>query len=317
MLDELEKLYTGVDGNSFIELVEMATNVLIQEKQVKRISGGMIDGRVTKLMDVPDELFIVGDLHGDLKSLLVVLDEIDFENKLANSKNKLIFLGDYVDRGSRSIEVLYVICYLKHKFPNSVILMRGNHEAPVEFPFSSHDLPIKLTQEFGRNMAQSIYNDKILHFFQLLSLFVFIPEQIIMVHGGLPTDFEQLRSNKDEGIEDKSITNAVMEELLWNDPFEHIDHGLEWEYSRRGYGKHFGVEVSKRWLDASTTKLVVRGHEPCQGFKINHRGRILTLFTCREAYPNFGAAYLRISADEFSYLSQGKDFVQNVKKLTI
>ena len=310
-------MYNGVDANSFIELVDRATNILRQQKQEKQITGGLVDGRVIKLMNAPDELFIVGDLHGDLRSLLVVLKEIDFESKLANSRNKLIFLGDYVDRGRCSIGVLYVICYLKHKFPNSVILMRGNHEAPVEFPFSSHDLPIKLTEEFGRNVAQSIYFDKILHFFELLSLFVFVPEQILMVHGGLPTEFELLRRDKDEAIQDRSITNAVMEELLWNDPIEHIHHGLEWEYSRRGYGKHFGIKVSKKWLDASTTKLVVRGHEPCQGFKINHGGRILTLFSCREAYPNFGAAYLRISAEELLYLIQGKDIVQNIKKLAI
>lgn len=317
MFDELEKLYTGMDANSFIELVDMATNVLRREKQAKQITGGMVDGRVIKLTDVPDELFIVGDLHGDLRSLLVMLNEIDFENKLADSRNKLIFLGDYVDRGTCSVGVLYVICYLKHKFPNSVILMRGNHEAPMEFPFSSHDLPIRLTQEFGKNLARSIYFDKILHFFQLLSLFVFVPEQILMVHGGLPTEFELLRNYKAKAIQDKSITNAVMEELLWNDPIEHIGRGLEWEHSRRGYGKHFGIEVSKKWLNASAIKLVVRGHEPCQGFKINHGGRILTLFTCREAYPNFGAAYLTISADKLLSFTQGKDFVQNIKKLAI
>jgi protein phosphatase len=185
----------------------------------------------------------------------------------------------------------------------------------MEFPFSSHDLPIRLTQEFGKNLARSIYFDKILHFFQLLSLFVFVPEQIHMVHGGLPTEFGLSRNYKAKAIQDKSITNAMMEELLWNDPIEHIGHGLEWEHSRRGYGKHFGIEVSKRWLDASATKLVVRGHEPCQGFKINHGGRILTLFTCREAYPNFGAAYLTISADKLLSLTQAKDFVQNIKKL--
>jgi protein phosphatase len=108
-----------------------------------------------------------------------------------------------------------------------------------------------------------------------------------------------------------------MEELLWNDPIEHINYGLDWEYSRRGYGKHFGIEISRKWLKASATKLVIRGHEPCQGFKINHEGKILTLFSCREAYPNFGAAYLRISGDELVKLAQGKDLVQHIRKLAI
>jgi protein phosphatase len=195
--------------------------------------------------------------------------------------------------------------------------MRGNHEAPTEFPFLSHDLPEKLSREFGKNLALSIYHNKILHLFQLLSLFVFLPEHVIMVHGGLPTELELLRSLNAKSIQDKSITNAVMEELLWNDPIEHINYGLDWEYSRRGYGKHFGIEITRKWLKASAAKLVIRGHEPCQGFKINHEGKILTLFSCREAYPNFGAAYLRISGDELLDLAQGKDLVQHIRKLAI
>jgi hypothetical protein len=43
----------------------------------------------------------------------------------------------------------------------------------------------------------------------------------------------------------------------------------------------------------------------------------LTLFSCREAYPNFGAAYLRISGDELVKLAQGKDLVQHIRKLAI
>ncbi len=306
-----------MNANSLIDLLDNVLADLMRERLAKNITGGMVDGRVIKLIDIPDELFIVGDLHGDLKSLLVLLNEINFENKLANSRNKLIFLGDYVDRGSCSIGVLYVICYLKHEFPNSVILMRGNHEAPLEFPFLSHDLPVELNQKYGSNLARSIYHDKILRFFQLLSLFVLMPKQIIMVHGGLPTEYNLLQSLNAEIIQDRSITNVVMEELLWNDPIEHINYGLDWEYSRRGYGKHFGIEVSKKWLNASASKFVVRGHEPCQGFKMNHEGRILTLFSCREAYPNFGAAYLKISADELLGLVQAKDLIGNIKKLAI
>ena len=317
MLNEFTKLREEVKANSFIDLLDSVSTILMQERRAKRITGGTVHGRVIKLIDIPDQLFVVGDLHGDLKSLLVLLNEIDFENVLANSRNKLIFLGDYVDRGSCSIGVLYVICYLKNKFPNSVILMRGNHEAPLEFPFLSHDLPLKLSQEFGKNLGQSIYHDNILQFFQLLSLFVFMPKQLIMVHGGLPTGYDLLHSLKADSIQDQSITNVVMEELLWNDPIEHINYGLDWEYSRRGYGKHFGIEVSKKWLNTSPSKFVIRGHEPCQGFKTNHEGRILTLFSCREAYPNFGAAYLKISADELLGLVQGKDFISNIKMLAI
>ncbi len=86
--------------------------------------------QMVELERIPEKLILIGDIHGDLQSLLWALKDINFDRLLRNPNNKLIFLGDYVDRGSNSIGVLYVMCFLKQKFPDSVVLMRGNHEAP-------------------------------------------------------------------------------------------------------------------------------------------------------------------------------------------
>lgn len=303
-----------------MNVLENATAALEKERQTGHINGGRVNTQVVELDSIPEELVLIGDIHGDLQSLLWVLKDIDFETKLTNPNNKLIFLGDYVDRGSDSIGVLYIICYLKQKFPNSVILMRGNHEAPVEFPFSSHDLPLKLTLRYGHKMARSIYTNQIIPLFRLLSLIVMIPKQLLIVHGGLPTGDDlilKIRSGNTLGsvVHDQFINNAAMEEILWNDPMEHIESALDWEYSRRGYGKHFGITVSERWLNASSSKLVIRGHEPCQGFKINHQGLILTLFSCKEAYPGFQAAYLKVAREQLQNLHLGAEFVPYIKKV--
>ena len=45
----------------------------------------------------------------------------------------LIFLGDYGDRGDKSAEIYYIILKLKLAFPEQVVLLRGNHEAPTRF----------------------------------------------------------------------------------------------------------------------------------------------------------------------------------------
>src|SRR5262245_11807621 len=61
---------------------------------------------------------VMGDLHGDVRSLLHALDELNRRKildgfKLRDAKHHLIFLGDYCDRGQYGAEVLYTLLRLK------------------------------------------------------------------------------------------------------------------------------------------------------------------------------------------------------------
>jgi len=71
--------------------------------------------------------------------------------------------------------------------------------------------------------------------------------------------------------------------------------------------------VSQMWLQASNTKAIVRGHEPCQGFRLDHGDAVMTLFSCREAYPKFKAAYLMLGADHLAGVDNARDLSRYVR----
>jgi diadenosine tetraphosphatase ApaH/serine/threonine PP2A family protein phosphatase len=305
------------NADDFIKIIDAAANIMYKERQYSNIVGGSITYGFAELK-IPQNVVIIGDIHGDLNSLFDILKDIEYEKFLADAKNKMIFMGDYVDRGSQSIGVLYTICYLKQKYPHSVILMRGNHEAPIEFPFSSHDLPLEIVERYGERGKQQIYINRILPFFRLLILSTLIQSQVLIVHGGVPTQCAGLTANFKNSIAtaEQNIHEGWMEEILWNDPRQHIKNNNEWEPSRRGIGRHFGINISKRWLRLTGAKMIIRGHEPCKGFKIDHDGLVVTLFSCKEAYPSFEAAYLSVATQQWQSIFNGTDLKPYISKLT-
>jgi len=76
-------------------------------------------------MAVDDPVTIVGDIHGQFYDLLKLL-EADVGGNCETTK--YVFLGDYVDRGNFSIEVLLLLVCMKLARPKQVIMLRGNHE---------------------------------------------------------------------------------------------------------------------------------------------------------------------------------------------
>ena len=310
---QLAESAKNADASEFMYRVRQAKYILQAGRRNKSIAGGRVCGGLLEVYDL-ENLVIISDLHGDSNSLFRILSEINYKQFLSKELNKLVFLGDYIDRGSDSLSIIYSVCYLKSTYPDSVILMKGNHEAPAEFPFSPHDFPYEVEDRFG-NRWREIYKD-ILSMFRMLTLATVVKHKLLLVHGGLPTQ-EAAAENFRESIafaHERQVRNSVLEEILWNDPRQ-IDENKGQERSRRGLGRYFGPNVTRTWLQATGTKAVIRGHEPCQGFRLDHDNKIMTLFSCTGLYPNSAAAYLMINASKLDIIQDAKDLSVYVKFL--
>jgi len=240
------------------------------------------------------EAIVVGDIHGDLESLVEILRGCDFLNRAQKNENViLIFLGDYGDRGVYSPEVYYIVLRLKETFPEKVVLMRGNHEGPEDLLAYPHDLPTQLHERFGEEWKSAYV--KLRELFNHLHNAVLVENGCVMLHGGVPSQAKSIDDLAYAHL--KHPRESHLEEILWSDPEEGLNGICP---SPRGAGKLFGEDVTAKFLKMLGVKVLIRGHEPTEeGFKINHNGKILTLFSRRGApYLNDRAAYLQLNLSE-------------------
>jgi len=280
-----------VSGDGFVATVENAISLLRRENG--RIGNMAISGRLVKLEPV-GEAVVVGDLHGDLESLASILRSSGFTQRMAKSKDAvMVFLGDYGDRGGYSAEVYYAILRLKLAFPEQVILLRGNHEGPLDLVASPHDLPLQFQHRFREKGERAYARTREL--WNYLYTAVLVEGRCLMVHGGLPSTLSSVDDLA--RAHETHPKQEFLEELLWSDPDDTVTNVAT---SPRGAGKLFGKSVTENVLAKLNVKVLIRGHEPCsEGFRLNHEGKVLTLFS-RKGTPYFNAhgAYLDLPLHE-------------------
>jgi len=289
-LSQIVKEALEIQCESFTQIVEESTQLLRRENG--KVGNFDIIGRLVKLKPISEAL-VVGDLHGDLESLIQILKESNFLQKMNQTSDAvLIFLGDYGDRGEYSAEVYYTALKLKLLYSQQIVLMRGNHEGPEDLLASPHDLPMEFQVKFGEKWEGAYA--KIRELFAYLYNAVLVEERFLIIHGGLPPHAKTLEDLAYAHI--KHPKQNLLEDMLWSDPNEMLTGVCA---SPRGAGRLFGENITNDVLRRFNVKILIRGHEPCEeGFKIDHRGKVLTLFS-RKGPPYFNSygAYLDV---EFS-----------------
>lgn len=126
----------------------------------------------------------IGDIHGQLALMLHMLKLINF-----TQDDLLIFMGDYVDRGTFNDEVVVVktLLKMKNEYPNNIVLLKGNHEVMLEYDII-RDTPKAKSFRFGQNggnyeWMQEEYKTLAVELFRVTKIY-HETENHIFVHAG-------------------------------------------------------------------------------------------------------------------------------------
>jgi Calcineurin-like phosphoesterase len=90
-----------------------------------------------------------------------------------------LFLGNYVNRGKQSLRLFLLLICMKLRYPENVVLLRGNHESRMlTYTYGFYDECRKL---YGCSNVWRYCSD----LFDYLSLAAIIDMQVFCVHGGI------------------------------------------------------------------------------------------------------------------------------------
>ncbi|KAI3734292.1 hypothetical protein L6452_13757 [Arctium lappa] len=243
-----------------------AFQIVLKTREILMALPSLVDVKVSN----GKHFTVCGDVHGQFFDLLNIFEL----NGLPSDENPYLFNGDFVDRGSFSVEVILTLFAFKCMSPSAIYLSRGNHESKSMnkiYGFEG-EVKSKLSDKFVELFAEV---------FCYLPLAHVINEKIFVVHGGLfSTDGVKLSQIKAIDRFCEPPEEGLMCELLWSDPQSSPGRGP----SKRGVGLSFGGDVTKRFLNDNNLDLVVRSHEvKDDGYEIEHDGKLITVFSA----PNY------------------------------
>lgn len=264
----------------------------LPEAAVKRLCdlGCEVLANEPNVQTVGSPVTIVGDIHGQFLDLLQIFDAMG-----SAPETNYVFLGDYVDRGSQSLEIIQLLVALKIRYPSRVTLLRGNHECrAVSQVFGFYD---EVLWKYRSSSVWNYFTD----LFDYLPLGCLIDGKVFCTHGGLSPSLNALDDIDKLDRVQELPHDGLLCDLLWSDPCDEYGWGL----SPRGAGYAFGPDVSEKFNYENGLMLLCRAHQVfMEGYSWAHDRNVVTVFSA----PNYGGrvgnqgAVMTVSAElEFGF----------------
>ncbi|KAG5509054.1 hypothetical protein JKF63_06062 [Porcisia hertigi] len=253
------------------------------------------------LVELDSPVYVCGDLHGQYYDLINIFKRCPplggtvFGTDAKKARNEpspsvddtmysFLFLGDYVDRGARSVEVLVTLLALKIISPRRMTMLRGNHEdEQIMLLYGFYD---ECKRRYGIKLFK-LFTD----FFRVLPVAALINGSIFCVHGGLSAELRCVRDIPD--MRPCNVPHSgIVCDLLWADPEANLPSGVDWAPSSRRISFVFSEHALERFLAENDIDLVCRAHQVVEeGFHFfpDHKKRhLLTIFSATNYCNEFG-----------------------------
>lgn len=231
-----------------IKILDDVNQILIKEKRLVKVNDEVV--------------IIVGDTHGD--------HEVS-KKICSDHKETKIFLGDYVGRSPvkyGDVENLIYLYQEKIKNPNTLILLRGNHETENVIKMDGFEQAVL-----------SLWNKQVLS--KIIETFSNLPiaahnDKFLAVHASIP----RLITNIEEFNElprESRVVNSFLFEAIWNDYHEKSQS----TNSFRGLGVYnIGKNKFLDSMNLMNKKILFRGHDQTKkGFMFDKR--LITVLSSR------------------------------------
>lgn len=235
-------------------------------------------------MDAP--ITVCGDVHGQYYDLMKL-----FEVGGDPAETRYLFLGDYVDRGYFSIECVLYLWSLKIHYPQTLWLLRGNHECRHLTDYFTFKL------ECRHKYSEAIY-EACMDSFCSLPLAAVMNKQFLCIHGGLSPELHTLDDLRNIDRFREPPTQGLMCDILWADPLEDFGQEKTNEFFMhnhvRGCSYFFSYHAACNFLEKNNLLSIIRAHEAQDaGYRMYRKTRttgfpsVMTIFSA----PNYLDVY--------------------------
>ncbi|KAG8216348.1 serine/threonine-protein phosphatase 2B catalytic subunit [Butyriboletus roseoflavus] len=238
------------------------------------------------VLQVEAPITVCGDIHGQYYDLMKL-----FEVGGSPADTRYLFLGDYVDRGYFSIECVLYLWSLKIWYPDTLFLLRGNHECRHLTDYFTFKLECK------HKYSERIY-DACMESFCALPLAAIMNKQFLCIHGGLSPELNTMDDIRAIDRFREPPTHGLMCDILWSDPVE--DFGQEkineaFVHNHvRGCSYFFTYQAACQFLERNNLLSIIRAHEAQDaGYRMYRKTKttgfpsVMTIFSA----PNYLDVY--------------------------